>query len=99
MKTKYGLWVTSAERAAMYRILQTCPGEQVPTGGNPTGAAVGGSPTPPAATPPGSTSARTDPDMDTCTAAKAAGYGPYFRGRDPEYDYYVDRDGDGEVCE
>jgi hypothetical protein len=41
----------------------------------------------------------TDPRFDTCAAAKAAGYGPYQRGQDPEYDWYRDADGDGVVCE
>jgi hypothetical protein len=36
VKTKYGLWVTSAEQAAMKRVLTTCPEQQLPTGGNPT---------------------------------------------------------------
>lgn len=40
-----------------------------------------------------------DPDYGTCKAAKANGAGPYHRGRDPEYDYYRDADGDGIVCE
>jgi len=41
----------------------------------------------------------TDPRFDTCKAANAAGYGPYYEGQDPEYDWYQDRDGDGIVCE
>jgi hypothetical protein len=41
----------------------------------------------------------TDPDYGTCAAAKAAGAGPYYQGRDPEYDWYRDRDHDGVVCE
>lgn len=40
-----------------------------------------------------------DPRFSTCTAAKKSGYGPYFRASDPEYHWYVDRDGDGVVCE
>jgi hypothetical protein len=36
VKKKYGLWVTSAEKAAMKRVLSTCPGQGLPTGGNPT---------------------------------------------------------------
>jgi len=40
-----------------------------------------------------------DPQFPTCKAAKAAGYGPYHRGKDAEYDWYTDRDGDGIVCE
>jgi hypothetical protein len=42
---------------------------------------------------------KTDPRFDTCAKAKAAGYGPYVRGVDPEYAWYQDRDGDGRVCE
>jgi len=33
VKQRYRLWVTSAEKAAITRILDTCPGERVPTGG------------------------------------------------------------------
>ena len=41
----------------------------------------------------------TDPRFDYCYQAVAAGYGPYYRSRDPEYAWYTDRDGDGVVCE
>ncbi|MEU6407626.1 thermonuclease family protein [Microbispora sp. NPDC046933] len=41
----------------------------------------------------------TDPRYNTCEEANAHGYGPYYRGTDPEYDWYIDRDGDGKVCE
>jgi hypothetical protein len=41
----------------------------------------------------------TDPRFATCADAKAAGYGPYVQGRDPEYDWYRDADADGTVCE
>jgi hypothetical protein len=41
----------------------------------------------------------TDPRFDTCAKANAAGYGPYVRGTDPEYEWYVDRDSDGVACE
>jgi len=40
-----------------------------------------------------------DPDFGACKAAKAAGYGPYYEGSDPEYNWYTDRDHDGVVCE
>ncbi|MET9856312.1 HNH endonuclease family protein [Streptomyces sp. NPDC006450] len=36
VKRKYGLWVTAGERDAMKRVLAGCPGERLPTGGNPT---------------------------------------------------------------
>jgi endonuclease YncB( thermonuclease family) len=41
----------------------------------------------------------TDPRFGTCREAIAAGFGPYVRGADPEYDWYRDADGDGVVCE
>lgn len=40
-----------------------------------------------------------DPRFGTCKEAKAHGYGPYYKGVDPEYEWYRDRDGDGIVCE
>lgn len=52
----------------------------------------------PAPTPSPSSSA-TDPRFGSCKEATANGYGPYVRGQDPEYDWYRDGDGDGEVCE
>ncbi|MEU3293478.1 HNH endonuclease family protein [Streptomyces longwoodensis] len=36
VKRKYGLWVTGAEKSAMKKVLATCPGQKLPTGGNPT---------------------------------------------------------------
>lgn len=56
------------------------------------------SPTPEAASPTPQTRAP-DPNYGTCKQAKAHRAGPYVRGRDPEYAYYQDRDGDGVVCE
>jgi uncharacterized membrane protein YhaH (DUF805 family) len=40
-----------------------------------------------------------DPRFRTCGDANAAGYGDYISGVDPEYDWYMDRDRDGIVCE
>jgi Excalibur calcium-binding domain len=40
-----------------------------------------------------------DPRFGTCAQAKAAGFGPYRSGVDPEYDWYRDQDSDGIVCE
>jgi hypothetical protein len=36
VKKKYELWVTAAEKAAMKKVLSTCPGQELPSGGNPT---------------------------------------------------------------
>nr|WP_245862765.1 DUF1524 domain-containing protein [Phycicoccus duodecadis] len=104
VKVRYHLWMTAAEHDAVERILLTCPGQKLPTAG---AVALGGgrvvsAPAPTTTAPrvvspppPGGT----DPHFDTCKAAKAAGYGPYYRGRDAEYDWYRDADSDGIVCE
>jgi S1-C subfamily serine protease len=44
-------------------------------------------------------SSGTDPRFGACKEAKANGYGPYYMGIDPEYDWYRDADSDGVVCE
>lgn len=41
----------------------------------------------------------TDPQYSYCYEANDAGFGPYYQGQDPEYDWYDDADGDGAVCE
>ncbi|MDF2093357.1 DUF1524 domain-containing protein [Knoellia sp. 3-2P3] len=110
VKQRYGLWVTAAERDAVSRVLSGCPGEplpragQVPLGGGPEEAATAPSaprpsPSSTAAVAPAARPAGSDPRFETCSAATSAGYGPYVSGRDPEYDWYRDRDGDGVVCE
>ncbi|MGH3344833.1 MAG: thermonuclease family protein [Carbonactinosporaceae bacterium] len=43
--------------------------------------------------------AGTDPRLGTCAEAIDGGYGPYHEGRDPEYAWYTDGDGDGTACE
>jgi hypothetical protein len=100
VKAKYNLWVTAAEQAAIARILGACPSQKVPTSqAIPLGGGTVITPT----SPPPSTKAPAptglDPRFDTCKAAKAAGYGPYYSGKDPEYDWYRDGDSDGIVCE
>jgi hypothetical protein len=47
----------------------------------------------------GGTAPRNDPRFSYCYQAIVAGYGPYVRGRDPEYAWYTDGDNDGRVCE
>ncbi|MGN6688504.1 MAG: GmrSD restriction endonuclease domain-containing protein, partial [Actinomycetales bacterium] len=104
VKARYGLWVTAAERDAIRAVLSGCPGQRLPAarpfvlGG---GAAVAAS-TPAPQTVPApavTTGGGLDPRFGTCKEATAQGYGPYVRGRDPEYDWYQDRDHDGVVCE
>ncbi|MGW5262291.1 thermonuclease family protein [Microbispora sp. NPDC004025] len=57
------------------------------------------SPTPSASPSPGASDGSLDPRYGTCEEANDAGFGPYRRGVDPEYDWYIDRDSDGLVCE
>lgn len=42
---------------------------------------------------------RQDPIFSTCREAISRGYGPYYKGYDVEYNWYIDRDSDGIVCE
>ncbi|HYY09306.1 MAG TPA: excalibur calcium-binding domain-containing protein [Kineosporiaceae bacterium] len=41
---------------------------------------------------------RLDPRFPDCDSVRAAGLGPYRHGRDAEYAWYADPDGDGVVC-
>jgi hypothetical protein len=105
VKVRWALTVDTRERAALDTNLSRC--QDVPAGGPvpevsimPVPAPVDIPPTTATDTPvmpPDGTSL--DPMFPSCTAAKAAGYGPYRSGVDPEYVWYRDRDGDGVVCE
>ncbi|WP_246092205.1 GmrSD restriction endonuclease domain-containing protein [Oryzihumus leptocrescens] len=104
VKARYGLWVTAAEQEAIRVVLSGCPGQRLPAarpfvlGGGSVEAASTPAPQPDPA-PVATTGGGLDPRFDTCREATAQGYGPYVRGRDPEYDWYQDRDHDGVVCE
>jgi hypothetical protein len=85
VKAAYGLWVTSAERDAMTRVLEPCPDHPLPTGGQAP------APAPPAGAEPVAAYA-------SCAAVHAAGAAPIRRG-DPGYGRHLDGDGDGIGCE
>ena len=68
-----------------------------PTRPSPTSTTTKPSPRPTTTTPPAG--GGTDPRYRTCAEAKRRGYGPYYRGQDPEYAWYKDPDKDGVVCE
>ena len=102
VKYRWRLSVNPAEKSTLARILAGCPplmvlpalasrtenpNAQTPGSGS---ASAGGGGTP---------SGRLDPRFDTCGEANAAGYGPYSRGQDREYEWYIDRDSDGVACE
>jgi hypothetical protein len=100
VKAKYHLWVTPAERDAVRRILDSCPGQRGWTGGAPTL-----SPVPvntPARTsapaPTGTAPVSGDVYYENCDAVRAAGAAPIHAG-DPGYAPHLDRDGDGVGCE
>ena len=95
VKWRWHLTVNSAERAFLRAELRGCGWPRVPRPGRPSitmGSTTTGGGTEPAPAGP-------DPRFDFCYHAIAAGYGPYHRGADPEYDWYTDSDSDGIVCE
>lgn len=104
VKTKYRLWVTAPEAAAMTNILSTCPNQPTPEPGpQPTEAPTTGAAPPPApATTPGT--AQGNPGTAIyyrmCALAKVAGVTPIRRGT-PAYaaNTHLDRDRDGVACE
>jgi hypothetical protein len=104
VKARYGLWVTAAEQDAMQRVLRTCPGLLLTTETEAlvrkaATASVSNASAPVPVPDPGPDHTGTDPRFATCGDAIAAGYGPYYRGRDTEYSWYRDGDSDGKVCE
>jgi hypothetical protein len=95
VKLRWSLKVNPAEKRALLARSSHCANDVITvrraairtstsTGGSTGGTTGGGG---------------TDPRFSYCYQAIAAGYGPYVRGRDPEYAWYTDRDGDGRVCE
>ncbi|MFC6706780.1 GmrSD restriction endonuclease domain-containing protein [Flexivirga alba] len=108
VKQKYGLWVTAAERDAMVRVLSKCDGTALP----PQGTASTSAQPPRAHAPAPTTTAPSAPKTTApavaplpaavyyknCTAVRAAGAAPIYRGQ-PGYSSKLDRDGDGVACE
>jgi hypothetical protein len=99
VKYRWSLSVDSAEKTFLASQLKKCGSaakSPVPSKAKIVlGSTSGSSPS----TPPTSGGGGLDPRFTTCTAAKAAGYGPYYKSKDPEYYWYVDRDKDGIACE
>jgi hypothetical protein len=106
VKTAYGVWVTRAEKAAITRILASCPGQPLPAAGAIT---LGGGPERAVAPAPSRTTslqagssdvagAQSGVTYENCAAVRAAGADPIRLG-DPGYSAHLDRDGDGVACE
>ncbi|HIW90193.1 MAG TPA: DUF1524 domain-containing protein [Candidatus Corynebacterium avicola] len=113
VKAKYELWVTSAERDAIARILGGCgAGELAPVNEAPAPVAdPSPAPDPAPAQAPAPQPAAPAPAQEpvypagggepyyaNCTAARAAGAAPLYAGS-PGYRSAMDRDGDGVACE
>ena len=103
VKSVYRLWVTSAEKDAMVRVLTSCGGTA------PAATTTTIDPPPPAPPAPTATEAprplvpAATPDggavyYANCSAARAAGAAPLRVGQ-PGYRPGLDRDGDGVACE
>lgn len=93
VKIRWSLKVDRAEKRALTRRARRCANARIHvhrarivrghTGGAGGGTGGGG----------------TDPRFGTCEEANNHGYGNYRRGRDREYSWYRDGDGDGVTCE
>jgi hypothetical protein len=91
VKLRWSLKVDKAEKAKLVKLASGCSNARlrvtrarIVKGAGGTGGSGGGG---------------LDPHFDYCYQAKAAGYGPYYKGKDPEYSWYTDSDSDGVVCE
>jgi hypothetical protein len=105
VKAKYGLSVTRAERAAIARVLTSCPDQPLPRpSGQPTTTDLHViDPGPPGAPPPSVPPAPAAGGGGTvayanCAAVRAAGKAPLLRGQ-PGYASHLDGDDDGIACE
>jgi len=98
VKGKYAIWVTSAERDAMTRVLTTCPSMPLPGPGPVATVAAlpAGQPAPQPASAPAPAAGVIY--YANCDAVRAAGAAPIHRG-DPGYASKLDRDRDGIGCE
>lgn len=108
VKQKYQLWMTAPEKAAMERVLATCPNEPLaqpdPQAGH-KASEPGPKPAKQKTQPPpdtgGSSGGSTGGGLvyyENCDVARADGAAPVRRG-DPGYGSHLDRDGDGSGCE
>jgi len=100
VKWRWKLSIDQAEKDAISATMKNCTTASLKVAGL-TRAEISSGTTPPATTTPpsGTTPAGNDPRYSSCAKAKAAGYGPYLQGTDPEYSWYRDADKDGIVCE
>ena len=92
MKIRWGLTVNRAEKRKLVKVAAGCPDVVLTvTRAKVVKAGSSGST--------GGTGGGARPRFDYCYQATAAGYGPYYQGKDTEYGWYTDGDSDGVVCE
>jgi hypothetical protein len=96
VKTRWRLAVDRREKRALLRTARGCKNVVVTVRRAKVIARVGGGA---GGSTGGDANTGTDPKFAYCYQAKDAGYGPYYQGKDPEYDWYTDSDSDGVVCE
>jgi hypothetical protein len=94
VKMRWGLTVDQAEKTKLTRLASNCPNPILTVT---KAKIVKASPSTGGDNPTGG--GGLDPRFDYCYQVKAAGYGPYSQGKDPEYAWYTDGDNDGIVCE
>ncbi len=97
VKYRWSLSVDSAEKSFLSTQLKKCGKAAKSPVPSKAKIVMGNSSNP--TTPPTSGGGGLDPRYSTCSEAKAAGFGPYVSGVDPEYAWYRDGDNDGTVCE
>jgi hypothetical protein len=98
VKFRWRLSVDGREKTKLRQLLSNCRGTMKVPPRAQTTVATNTQPSKPTNSPNASNSA-TDPRFGTCGEAIASGYGPYKKGSDAEYSWYIDRDKDGVVCE
>ena len=108
VKWRWKLSIDQAEKNAISATMKNCTTASLKVAGL-TQANISSDTTPTTTTPTtttptttpasGTTPVGNDPRYSSCAKAKAAGYGPYLQGTDPEYSWYRDADKDGIVCE
>lgn len=91
VKLRWSLRVDTSESRELRSLARGCPNRLVRVTRARIGGGAGGGD--------GGGNDDLDPRFDYCYQAIEAGYGPYRRGRDPEYHWYTDADADGWVCE
>ena len=96
VKTRWGLTVDKNEKKALVKVVKSCKGLKAD---NVSKAKITNDKTKKKTTTTPPKSSKNDPRFKTCTEAKKKGYGPYKKGKDAEYAWYIDRDKDGIACE